>query len=53
MGDGYLNVNKAFSGLQNLRLESLKPPQTTICRSRYFQHAHFIPIVGVGDRAEY
>ena len=26
---------------------------TTQCIRRYFQHAHFIPIVGVGKRGEY
>ena len=31
---------------------SLKKIRTSTIR-RYFQHAHFIPIVGVGKRGEY
>ena len=27
--------------------------QNLVCGCRYFQHAHFIPIVGVGKRGEY
>ena len=34
-------------------LDSVYVPILPYCCTRYFQHAHFIPIVGVGNRGEY
>ena len=44
-------ITLAQLGAAGLLFSEAFPSKITICR--YFQHSHFIPIVGVGKRGEY
>ena len=42
-----------FQVVRNVSIRGVIDSDISLCYRRYFQHAHFIPIVGVGKRGEY